>query len=132
MIEQHKRSKFAHHVKAILLDEDRLLESHDRAQQAIAVARKQGIRLIWQTPKHETFLQRHFSGNQHVDPSADRAEKALQAMWPEYRKPMTAQQLAKRLGPEEVLRAAGAHDGLAQFLADIGLLAALRRLFPPD
>lgn len=119
-------------VKAILLDGDKLGEHHNRAQQALAKARRQSIQLIWQRPKHETFLQHHFAGHERASPPADRAEAALKVIWPEYRKPMTAQQLAKRIGPADVARVCTVHDDLADFLTDIGLLDALRRHHRPD
>lgn len=119
-------------ARAVLLDADRILDRPVDGQRIEALARRSAIRLIWQNPNHEAFLLRHLPGHETDHPPADRAEQALKAVWPDYRKGMPALRLAERLGPEEVLRAAGAHDGLAKFLDDIGLLAALRRLFPPD
>ena len=119
-------------VKAILLDHDRLAAHHDRAQKAVALACRSRVRLIWQSAKHEAFLLRHLPAHLHDDPPADRAEQALKAVWPEYRKPMTAVQLSRRIGPADVARVCTVHDDLAAFLTDIGLLDALRRHHPAD
>jgi hypothetical protein len=119
-------------AQALFLDSDRLSDRSVDRQKIEAIARRNAIRLIWQTPNHEAFLLRHLPGHRNDDPPAHRTEQALKAAWPDYRKGMPALRLAERIGPAEVLRAAVAHDGLADFLADIGLLAALRRHCPPD
>lgn len=55
--------------------------------EAISLATKHGIRLIWQKPSHEGFLLHHFEGHEHAKPhDADDAFNRLQKVWKGYRK----------------------------------------------
>ncbi len=92
------------------------------AEDAERLARQHGIRLIWQVPCHEALLLRHLPGHAGDQKSTCRdAANALKAVWPEYKKPMSAASLSKRIDLAGLRRAAAVEPGLRGFLGDIGL-----------
>lgn len=109
--------------RALLLDSDLLGHDNTRDQEAVQLALKLEMRLIWQEPCHEAFLLRHLDGFRDNRPSLPRdAISLLQKAWPQYRKGMAAVRLNERVGYEEVLRAAEVEKELTKFLRDIGFL----------
>lgn len=118
---RQRRSGFVR--RAILMDSDQVENEPNRRQQAEQLAVELDIRIIWQEPCHEALLLRHLDGHgQDRPPTTPASAAALQAAWPQYRKPMTKILLARRIGPAELRRAAAVEPGLAQFLQAIGLL----------
>lgn len=116
-----RRGTFAH--KFILLDGDQRDENPQRTAQAIALAARLGMELIWQEPCHEAMLLRHLPGRAaNRPPTTPAACLALAGAWPEYAKPMTRIDLSKKLGLESVLRAAVVEPGLSSLLQAMGLL----------
>ena len=108
----------------ILLDSDQIQgqRADSRARSARRLSGKHGINLVWQNPCHEGLLLRHMPGQEKTQPvhCAD-AQKKLVAVWSEYRKPMTAEQLSKRIRLEDVQRAARVEPGLKKLLQTAGL-----------
>ncbi|OZA92230.1 MAG: hypothetical protein B7X76_00540 [Azorhizobium sp. 39-67-5] len=118
---RQRRSEFAR--KAVLMDSDQVDGDAQRRNETERLAQQLGIRIIWQETCHEAFLLRHLEGfAQHRPPTTNGAGVALQAAWPQYRKPMTKLLLARRIGLAEVRRAAAVEAALAAFLTEIGLL----------
>lgn len=112
-------------LKAILMDSDQVLHDDIRRREAEVHARRLQIRIIWQEPCHEAVLLRHLPAlTQRRPATSSEAIAALVRAWPEYRKPMTRQQLQARLGVDDIERAASVETGLAE------LLQAIRRLRP--
>lgn len=107
--------------KVILLDADKLEEPPDRGQRALKLLKQEGFTTIWQRPDHEGFLLRHFAGHDMDDPPKGRSMTALQAVWPGYRKNMSADDLKKMLSISHVHRASGVITELRLILTLIGL-----------
>ncbi|MDQ0471756.1 RloB domain-containing protein [Labrys wisconsinensis] len=119
---RRRRSEFAGRV--ILMDSDQVDDNHRRRREADQLARELDIAIIWQEPCHEAFLLRHLEGYaRHRPLTTHAAGTALQAVWPQYAKPMTKLQLTRRIGLAEVRRAAGVEPSFAVFLGGLKLLS---------
>ncbi|MER2263819.1 hypothetical protein [Methylobacterium oxalidis] len=109
-------------ARAVLLDADKRGLAPDRDARIDPLARRSGLRLIWQEPCHEGLLLRHLEGCSDLrPPDAERALHELRRRWPEYRKGLPALRLAEQVDAAAVLRAARMHEALAAFLGEIGL-----------
>ncbi|MGH7212214.1 MAG: hypothetical protein ACREF1_12225, partial [Acetobacteraceae bacterium] len=87
------------------------------------LARSAGIRLIWQSPCHEALLLRHLENCATLRPATcQQAHAELRRRWPEYRKGMSASDLAIRLNHAEVARVRQVERELDAFLNDIGFI----------
>ncbi len=123
----HARDYPKGRIAEILLDRDDRRQDPQKAesirQLAQKLADKEEIFLLWQIPNHEGFLLRHLPGCENENPStAADAKHRLRQKWPEYKKPMDRKSLAKRIGWDEVRRAADRLPCLRWLLAKIGLL----------
>lgn len=107
--------------KVILLDADRLDEPPDRGLRARNLLMQEGFTTIWQRPDHEGFLLRHFAGHNRDEPPRGKSMTALLAVWPGYRKNMSAADLKKMLSISHVQRAAAVVPELRALLTLIGL-----------
>lgn len=118
---RQRRSEFR--LQVVLMDSDQIDADGKRRQQAEWCAQDLGIRIIWQEPCHEAMLLRHLDGFAQNRPLTSRAAEAmLRAAWPDYRKPMTKIQLARRIDLDAVQRAAAVEPSLSAFLREITLL----------
>jgi hypothetical protein len=118
---RQRRSEF--HLRVALLDSDQVDGDGHRRKQAEQRAQSLDIRIIWQEPCHEALLLRHLDGfAQNRPPTSLSAEAMLRAAWPDYRKPMTKIQLARRIDLDAVRRAASVEPELCAFLREIALL----------
>ncbi|KGD92087.1 hypothetical protein [Rhizobium sp. YS-1r] len=106
-----------------LLDFDQAERDPQRAERTRKLAVNNGITIIWQRPCFEAVLLRHLEGKAgHRPPDTAGAIKALEKEWPEYKKPMTRANLARRIDRPAVLRAAGVETELQALLRCIGVL----------
>lgn len=113
--EKH-RSPFA--IKAVLLD----LEDEQKNLEAANYARRAGIEhVIWQEPDHEGFLLRHLPGCHQRRPPRGASFAAIRQEWPEYKKGMTAQQLAQRIDLNQIRAASKVENELRAFLTALGM-----------
>ncbi|MGQ0660971.1 RloB domain-containing protein [Sphingosinicella sp.] len=118
---RRRRGTFAE--KFILLDGDQKAENPQRTAQAIALAARLGIALVWQEPCHEALLLRHLPGRAAARPPTSQAAlQALQNEWQEYAKPMTRVDLTPRIDLAGALRAAAVEPDLTGLLRAIGLI----------
>lgn len=118
-----RRTRTAPTKRFVLLDSDQAERDSQRAAQAQRMAGYNDIHIVWQTPCFEAVLLRHLQGCAgHRPPDTPRAEQALLRQWPEYNKPMTRTELARRLDLAAVLRAAEVEPGLTEFLRCLGLV----------
>lgn len=107
----------------VLLDFDQAERNPQRADQAQRVAADNDVVIVWQRPCFEAVLLRHLQGLAgHRPIDTPRAQWALVREWPEYEKPMTRADLARRLDLAAVLRAAAVEPDLAALLTCLGLL----------
>lgn len=118
-----RRTRTSPADRFLLLDHDQVALDRNRAQKAQRLAADKKIIIIWQDPCFEAVLLRHLDGRTgHRPPDTLSTERALVRDWPEYKKPMTRTDLAKRLNLQAVLRAASVEPGLETLLRCIGLL----------
>ena len=113
----------------ILLDSDQVQSGHSdlRAREAHRLAKEHGINLIWQDPCHEGLLLRHMPRQEKIQPvNCIDAQRKLVAIWDNYQKPMNANQLARRIGLEDVQRVARAEPDLKKLLQATGLPLSTR------
>jgi hypothetical protein len=123
-VQQRSDRRGGYVARAVLLDSDRRGAAPERDAQALALAARHALRLIWQEPCHEAFLLRHLEGHARArPPDARRALADLARHWPEYRKGLPAAGLASRVDEAGVLRAARVEAELAAFLAEIAFAA---------
>lgn len=118
-----KRTRIAPPQRFVLLDFDQAERDPRRAGEAQNVAAKHNITIVWQRPCFEALLLRHLQGRSTSRPQATALSlQALVRDWPEYKKPMTRTDLARRLDRAGVLRAAEVEPEFAVLLKCIGLL----------
>jgi hypothetical protein len=116
-----RRSEFG--LRVALLDSDQIDRDVQLRRQANRLAQELDIRIIWQEPCHEAFLLRHLDGfAQNRPPTCAFAEAILKSDWPDYRKPMTKIQLARRIDLDAVRRAAAVEPSLSAFLSEVNLI----------
>lgn len=121
-ITERERRRVKFQLKAILLDSDQAALEPARVARARRLAVQHDIALIWQNPCHEALLLRHMPSCADRRPANSRAaQQMLRRSWPEYEKPMTRAQLAKRIDLDAIRQAAGVEPELRAFLVDIGL-----------
>lgn len=117
---ERERNRGAYAACAVLLDTDTRQQSLSRTAEGEALARKHGLRLVWQEPCHEALLLRHLPGCAMQRPQTSAQALAdLERAWPDYRKGFPANALARRIDEAAVLRAAASTPGLQGFLTDI-------------
>jgi hypothetical protein len=118
-----KSRRIAPAERFALLDFDQAERDPQRAERARIVAAENNIAILWQRPCFEAVLLRHLDGKAaNRPPDSLTAIRALEREWPEYRKPMTRAQLARRIDREAVLRAAVVEADLQTLLRCIGVL----------
>jgi hypothetical protein len=109
--------------RALLLDSDRLGQKKSRDNEAIQLALKSQIRLIWQGPCHEAFLLRHIDGCSALRPqSSQDAMRQLLQKWPNYKKGLSMLRLNERIDIDAVFRAVAVEPELANFLKELGFV----------
>lgn len=105
-IRQRVERRGSYAARFVLLDADKGDENPVRRDQAIGLAKKLNIRLIWQDPCHEALLLRHLPACEQKRPgSTAAAMQALRGHWPQYEKPMARVRLGERIDRDSVLRA---------------------------
>ncbi len=118
-----RRTRAAPAERFVLLDFDQAERDPQRADQARRKAADDNIVIVWQRPCFEAVLLRHPKGRAgHRPPDSSRAGQALTRDWPEYEKPMTRDNLARRLDLASVLRAAAVEPELEALLRCLGIL----------
>lgn len=122
-LEHLRRTRTAPAERFVLLDHDQAAENPTRAHSAQRLASEHAILIIWQRPCFEALILRHLPQcAARRPPDTAEAERALKREWPEYEKPMTRAELARRIGLADVLRAAAVENELGALLERIGLM----------
>lgn len=117
---ERERNRGAYAACALLLDTDTRRRSPSRLEDAKTLARQHCLRLVWQEPCHEAVLLRHLPGSAMQRPQTSAQALAdLERAWPDYRKGLAANALARRIDEAAVLRAAASIPDLQDFLTDI-------------
>ena len=121
---EHSRRDGPYHARLILLDCDRLEDKRQNEADPRPIARREKIELIFQKPNIEGVLVRLHKGQETRQlATAEDAERALEKLWPEYRKPAPAAALRERFDLDHLRRAAE-HDGDLRKLTELlGLTA---------
>ena len=118
-----KQTRIAPPERFMLLDDDQAQRDPQRADRAKRMAAENNIFIVWQRPCFEAVLLRHLDGRAaHRPPDTPGAGRALERDWPEYEKPMTSSDLARRLDLAAVLRAAAVEAELEALLRCLGLI----------
>lgn len=91
-------------TSVIVIDADVQRRNADRDHKARALARREGFTLLLQVPDHEAVLLRLHQGHERDQPTTP-AMRALQRVWPDYRKPATRQILDERFTAADLERA---------------------------
>ena len=108
-------------LRDLILDTDRRGADIERDEIALARARENGVRLIWQSPCHEGFLLRHFERlKNHNPPDLKAALRLLKTAWPSYTKGMDADTYGRTLSLSHLVTARSVQHELDQFLSDAG------------
>ena len=106
----------------VFLDADRLARDLDVGRDPETVEGRERLQLVYLTPNLEGLLVRLHNGCETQLVAADDAERRLQRLWPEYRKPMPAAALGKRFDLEDLRRAAPYDRYIRDALLLLGLL----------
>jgi hypothetical protein len=118
------KKRIAPSAAFVLLDTDQIALDPQRADRARRLAAENDITIVWQATCFEAVLLRHLPNRAtHRPPDSRSAEQAIVREWPEYQKPMSRADLAKRITLDSVLQAAGVELDLAGLLRSLGLLA---------
>ena len=123
LVNDNRKKRIDYAARFILMDSDQIALAPDRAEQAKLIAIENRISIIWQDPCHEALLLRHFAGQETKSPkTAAVSAKQLVKQWPDYKKAMSRQDIAKVLNLDAVRRAATVEQELKSFLIFIGLV----------
>ena len=109
--------------RLVLLDRDRLDQDLKAGRDACALASKWKIEIIFQDPNLEGWLLRLHPGQERRRVAPQDAMKELRKLWPEYRKPPTANRLRQRFDLSALRRAAEHDSELRKLLLVVGLEA---------
>ena len=120
LMRERERKHGLYRWRAVLLDADRSDEVRGGRAAIQSRARQGGLRLIWQEPNHEAMLLRHLQGCDMLRPPAATAAAVLRRHWPDYAKPMSANDLAALLDAKSLRRAVRVETELGAFLCDLG------------
>ena len=104
------------HQRLVLLDGDRIQQNMKERHDASKVASSYGLEIILQTPNLEGLFLRLHRGYEQRQLQARDAKAKLKKLWPEYDKPMTAQQLDQRFDLNDLRRAAKYDEHLQRLL----------------
>ena len=107
--------------RLVLLDRDRIQQDLKAGRDAQAVASRGNLKILFQDPNLEGLLFRLHPGHEWRRVTAGKAMTVLRKVWPEYRKPPTADQLSRRFALSDVRRAARYDEELQQLLEILGL-----------
>ena len=116
---RNSKARGGYFVKAIMLDSDKLGLSIDRDNKIRPLVEKHNVKLIYNEPKIEAFLLRHFPGCENKRPPADASFSELKKVWPEYFKSIDAKSIYQTLGEDGLLRACKVEKSLKDFLISI-------------
>ena len=105
-------------ARLVLLDRDRIEQDLEAGRDAQAAAPSWNLKIIFQDPNLEGLLFRLHPGRERRTIAAGDAMAELRKVWPEYRKPPTADQLSRRFTLSDVRRAAR-HDEELQKLLEV-------------
>lgn len=121
--ERRRKRGSGYRANFILLDDDRLGAAPQRDAQLVALAAASDIHLVWQSTCHEALLLRHLENCATLRPQTTQIAGAqLRQRWADYRKPLSAADLARRIDRAAVLRAAAVEPDLRVLLQIIGLV----------
>ena len=109
--------------RLVLLDRDRLDQDLKAGRDACALASKWKFEIIFQDPNLEGLLLRLHPGQERRRVAPQDAMKELRKLWPEYRKPPTANRLRQRFDLSTLRRAAEHDSELRKLLIVVGLEA---------
>ena len=108
-------------AKLVLLDRDRIERDLKAGRDAQAAASGWNLKMLFQDPNLEGLLFRLHPGREQRRIMAGDAMAELRKVWPEYRKPPTADQLSRRFTLSDVRRAARYDEELQKLLTVLGL-----------
>ena len=110
--------------KLVLLDRDRIPQDLKAGRDAQAAAAGWNLKILFQDPNLEGLLFRLHQGHERRRTTAGDSMTVLRKVWPEYRKPPTADQLSRRFTLSDVRRAARYDKELRQLLEILGLASS--------
>ena len=121
-LDQLRRTRTEPTERFVLLDDDQTAADPQRADMARHLATDNNIVIVWQRPCFEAVLLRHLPDRTtRRPPDTSEARRALGRDWPDYQKPMTRAELARRIDREAVLRAAAVEPELDALFRCLGL-----------
>ncbi|MCY4563125.1 MAG: hypothetical protein OXE40_01440 [Gammaproteobacteria bacterium] len=107
--------------RLVLLDHDRLAQDQQAGRDPTGLAHSHNIQLVFQKPNLEGLFIRLHSGQERRSISAGTTSTELRKVWPEYKKPPTAQNLIRRFSLCDLQRAARYDSELQELLEIVGL-----------
>ena len=108
-------------AKLVLLDRDRIKQDLEAGRDAQAAASRWNLKILFQDPNLEGLLFRLHPGHEQRRIMAGDAMAELRKVWPEYRKPPTADQLSGRFTLSDLRRSARYDRELRKLLEILGL-----------
>lgn len=116
--ERRSRDYGAYESGFIVLDADRLAQDTASGRGPPATSE---LAQIYLRPNLEGLLLRLHSGRENRCPAAQQAAMELRRLWPDYKKPASADMLEKRFSLADLQRAARHDAGLQFLLKQLGL-----------
>ena len=107
--------------RVVLLDRDRIDQDIKAGRDAATLASRWRLEIIYQEPNLESVLLRLHEGHEQRRVEANDTMRELRKVWPEYRKPPTADLLRRRFDLSSVRRAARFDSELKRLLTILGL-----------
>ena len=106
-----------------MLDADRVEQDRQAGRGPLVATNEFGLQLVYLQPNLEGLLLRLHDGYERRQVAARSALHELRAIWPEYRKPPTADELSRHFTLDDLRRAARHDSELQQTLRVVGLIA---------
>lgn len=107
----------------VLLDADRLEADGDRGRQALLLARRERLELVFSRPSIEGTLLRMIQGHENrIRPTSDDAARELKRIWPDYAAPLAAEDLHPKFTLADLLRLAKFDSDIRRLLEILDLL----------
>ena len=110
--------------RLVLLDRDRIEQDMKAGRNARVAADGRNLEIVFQDPNLEGLMLRLHPGHERRTIMANDATGELRKVWPEYRKPPTADQLSRRFTLSDLRRAARHDNELQRLLEVLGLEAS--------
>ena len=118
-LRHQEKMRGKYYRKLVMIDTDSLLNRHNLDKEIRDICIKNDILILGQEFIHEAVLLRHLDGCEKLRPSKEATLPKLKKKWPDYRKPVDGQTLARKLSFDGFCRMLKVEEDFNTALSDI-------------